>query len=220
MSNSSSDNESTSTFPIYNTNTELSDSTETATNAAFDTSEENAMTNLVDDAGDILASSADEVHESEPEHVDDEREATGLVRASEVGAPVVEPPKEEKPKPTPAWISFVAGVQALMEAEGLKPAVEVQKGFVQYHNTVTGHKLYIAKQARAVTRIDTTLQLVGVLDGAHPLSAPNGKIACQIEATQDNAVEAIRLLMTMDEKVRPAKRAPKATVVPETPSAG
>ena len=123
----------------------------------------------------------------------------------------VKAPKAPKEKATPAWIAFTAGVKAHLEAEGLVPEIEEQKGFVQYLNPSTQQKLYIAKQGRAVTRIETTLDLVGVIDGAHPLpeDRPNGKIACSLDPDHDTVLEAMRMLMTSTEKLRPAKRTAK-----------
>lgn len=114
-----------------------------------------------------------------------------------------------KEKTTPAWIAFTEGVRAHLDAEGLSPEVEVQKGFVQYRNPETGQKLYIAKQGRTVTRVESTLDMVGTLDAAYPLSGI-GKITCSIEPTEVSVVEALRLLMTSTEKLRPSVRAAKA----------
>lgn len=141
------------------------------------------------------------------------------VKASEVTSKPAKK-KEDKTPAIPAWVSFTEAVKAHLAAEGLTPGVDEQKGFVHFVNPATQHRLCIAKQGRAVTRVETTLDLVGVLDGAYPLPAdkPNGKIACSLEPNQDTVLGAIRILMTSDDKLRASKRTGKAAAKTATPS--
>jgi hypothetical protein len=113
--------------------------------------------------------------------------------------------EEEK---APAWIQFTAALNAHASALGLQ--VMEQKGFTKYINAETGHKLYVAKQGRAVKRVDTTLPILGQ-DGTYPLSKPNGKIECHVVAELETVTKVLEQLADSSVgKIRAAKRAPKA----------
>jgi hypothetical protein len=136
------------------------------------------------------------------------QQASGETPAEE---PVVKVAKEKGP---PAWESFAAALTAHAQALGLD--TQVQKGFVKMSNKTTGHKLYLAKQSRKITRCETTLPVLGQ-PGTHELESPNGRIVCTIDP--DPAVVEGFLLMLADNEIAklPApKRAAKA--VAETPA--
>lgn len=123
-------------------------------------------------------------------------------------------PKKERP--APAYLAFVQGLQAKAEALGL--AVKEQKGYFQFKNLATGHRMVVAKQGKAVTRIDTTLEVLGQ-DGTYPLDAPNGRIACHIEANPDVVAFYLEMLATGDAKLRAPKREKKAAPVEQAAQA-
>jgi hypothetical protein len=117
---------------------------------------------------------------------------------------------------SPAWVEFSAALNAHCQALGLD--VQDQVGFIKFTNKETGHKLYVAKQGRLVKRVDTTLPILGVVDGTYPLDKPNGKIECHIVAELDKVTAALTLLADSATygKIRAAKRAPKAEVAEST----
>lgn len=116
---------------------------------------------------------------------------------------------ESKEPKTPAWEAFANGLKAHAESLGLQ--IDVQKGFIKYVNATTGHKLYVARGGREVKRVDTTLPLEGVFEGAYGLEKPNGKIACHIRPDVQMVTEALTLLAGSDfGELPPSKRAPKA----------
>lgn len=109
---------------------------------------------------------------------------------------------------TPAWVDFIAALDAHAQALGLQ--VQEQKGFTKFINGETGHKVYVAKQGRAVKRVDTTLPILGQ-DGTYPLSKANGKIECHVVADLDTVTKVLSQLADSSMgKLRAAKRAPKA----------
>lgn len=113
----------------------------------------------------------------------------------------------DKLKPAPAYEAFVAAVKAHGIALGL--AVKEQKGFFQFRRPATNQRLYIAKQGRGVTRIDTTLPrsvlTVNGRDISLPLTKENGKIECHVDPTVESVTEALTILAGYDVKVRSAK---------------
>lgn len=118
---------------------------------------------------------------------------------------------------TPAWVDFIAALDAHAQALGLQ--VQEQKGFTKFINGETGHKLYVAKQGRAVKRVDTTLPILGQ-DGTYALSKPNGKIECHVVADLETVTKVLsQLADSTAGKLRAAKRAPKAAEVTEEPAA-
>lgn len=128
------------------------------------------------------------------------------------GEPETKTKEADKPKEAPAYLAFVAAAKAHGEALGLSS--KDQKGYFQFWNATTGHKLYVAKQGRAVTRIDTTLpqdQLGGI---AYDLEKPNGRIVCHVQATQDAVTKALDLLASFGEKIPAPKRPAKAAAAP------
>lgn len=113
----------------------------------------------------------------------------------------------------PAWIEFTAALTAHAQALGLQ--VTEQVGFTKFVNPETGHKLYVAKQGRAVKRVDTTLPILGQ-DGTYPLDKPNGKIECHVVAELEKVTEVLTQLADSSVgKIRAAKRAPKAEAASE-----
>lgn len=118
---------------------------------------------------------------------------------------------------TPAWVDFIAALDAHAQALGLQ--VQEQKGFTKFINGETGHKLYVAKQGRAVKRVDTTLPILGQ-DGTYALSKPNGKIECHVVADLETVTKVLSQLADATVgKIRNARRAPKAAEVTEEPAA-
>lgn len=153
----------------------------------------------------------DEGVEASADDADDSTET--VVEASASDAPAKEPVKEKGP---PAYLAFVAAAKAHAEALGLQ--MKDQKGFFQIWNATTGHKLYVAKQGREVTRIDTSLPM-SALDGISlPLSKPNGRIVCHVSPTLEAVTLALDVLSTHSDKIPSPKKAAKAKVEP-TPAA-
>ncbi len=108
----------------------------------------------------------------------------------------------------PAWIDFCAALTAHAQALGL--TVQEQRGFTKYINAETGHKLYVAKGAKEVKRVDTTLPILGQ-DGTYPLAKPNGKVECHVIADLETVTAVLsQLADSTVGKIRQAKRAPKA----------
>jgi len=129
-------------------------------------------------------------------------------------------PKAKKEKAPPAHLAFIEAVKVHASALGL--GYKDQAGFAQFYEAETGQKLYIAKQGKQVKRVDTTLPLIGVIEGAYDLDAPNGKIACHIPAEQGVVFQALEMMAEKSfGKVRPANRPAKAEVTPvaEQPAA-
>lgn len=117
----------------------------------------------------------------------------------------------------PAWIDFCAALTAHAQALGL--TVQEQRGFTKYINAETGHKLYVAKGAKEVKRVDTTLPILGQ-DGTYPLAKPNGKVECHVIADLETVTAVLsQLADSTVGKIRQAKRAPKAELEAATEAA-
>ena len=110
-------------------------------------------------------------------------------------------------KKAPAYQAFVSALSTWAEANGL--SVKEQKGYFQFKNIATGHRLVVAKQGKAVTRIDTTLEVLGQ-PGTRELEVPNGRITCHINADLDTVMRYMEVLATSDAKLRAPARKPKA----------
>lgn len=115
---------------------------------------------------------------------------------------------EKKEKGPAAHLAFVAAAKAHAEALGLQ--TKDQKGFFQIWNATTGHKLYVAKQGRAVTRIDTTLPVEELGAISLPLTKPNGRVTCHVQATPEAVSAALDVLASYGEKIPSPKRPAKA----------
>jgi hypothetical protein len=116
---------------------------------------------------------------------------------------------------TPAWVDFTAALSAHAQALGL--AIIEQKGYTQFKNLETGHKLYVAKGDRAVKRVDTTLPILGQ-DGTYDVAKPNGKINCHVVVDLETVTKVLTQLADSSiGKIRTAKRS-KAAVADEAPA--
>lgn len=146
------------------------------------------------------------------------QEAEALMGASGEGAAQTEGKADvvtdaggDKPKAA-AYESFIAAIKAHGEALGL--TVRDQKGFVKFLAPTTDQRLYVAKQPRGVTRIDTTLPRTALIvngrDISLPLSKENGKIECHIDPTIESVNAALTVLASFQAKVRAAKAPTKA----------
>lgn len=120
---------------------------------------------------------------------------------------------DTKDKTPPAYLAFVAAVAAHAAALGLH--VKEQKGFFQIYSE-TGHKLYVAKQGKGVSRIDTTMPrsilVVNGQDLSLPLSKPNGRIACHVDPSVESVNRALEVLASYKTQI-PAPRKPAAKPV-------
>ncbi len=116
---------------------------------------------------------------------------------------------EPKAKREAAWLAYAAALTAKAQALGLQ-AIE-QRGFLNFKNEVTGHRVAVAKQSKAVTRVDTTLPLLGQ-PFAYPLAEgkTNGKIACHTNADLETVSMVLDLLASTTDHVRPSARKAKA----------
>lgn len=142
--------------------------------------------------------------DTEAQDLEQELESTEEIAADSESAPN----EVEKPKAAPAYEAFLAAVRAHAGALGL--VQKDQKGFFQFANATTGHKLYVAKQGKQVTRIDTTLPM-DVLGGiSYGLEKPNGRIVCHVEASVEACSLALDALASYGEKIPAPKRQPKA----------
>lgn len=123
---------------------------------------------------------------------------------------------EPKVKREAAWLSYAAALTAKAQALGLQ-AIE-QKGFLNFKNEASGHRVCVAKQAKTVSRVDTTLPLLGQ-PFAYALAEgkANGKIACHVQSDLETVSMVLDLLASTSDHVRPAARKAKAEV--ETPAA-
>lgn len=156
---------------------------------------------------------ADGTVDGEMEMDGDESESGGIEVVEDDGDDGVETAPSGEAGPTkvravPAYEAFVAACRAHGEALGLQ--VKEQKGFFQFINATTGHKLYVAKQGRSVTRIDTTLPMSALPGISLKLEKPNGRIACHVQADVDAAQLALDTLATYGEKIPAPKRQAKA----------
>ncbi len=103
----------------------------------------------------------------------------------------------------------------LAHAQALGLEYKDQSSWAQFKNPTTGQKIYVAKQSKAVTKVQTTLPILGQ-PGTHPLEKPNGRITCEIDA--DLPLVEGYLLMLADDSVGKIP-APRRAVKSETPTA-
>lgn len=164
------------------------------------------MENNTENNTELETMTADQEVSDEQQQMDAAESAEGeeLEAASE---------EESTESKTPAWVDFISALDAHAVALGLQ--VQDQAGFTKYINAETGHKLYVAKQGRAVKRVDTTLPILGQ-DGTYALSKPNGKIECHVVAELETVTKVLTQLADSSiGKLRAAKRAPKAAEIAE-----
>ena len=79
-----------------------------------------------------------------------------------------------------------------------------QKGFVQFLNPKTGHKLYVSKGGKS-PRIDCSIEADAMGEIAQPFQGENGRIRSSILADEKSLKEALDTLALFDEKI-PAPR--------------
>lgn len=152
--------------------------------------------------------------ETEMNESESEGEVTDTEQLDATGETTESKPKKEKAPA--AHLAFIEAVRVHAAALGL--GYKDQAGFAQFYEAETGHKLYIAKQGKQVKRVDTTLPLLGVLEGAVELDAPNGKIACHIPAEQGVVFQALTMMADKSfGKIRPAARPPGKAKVETAP---
>jgi len=130
-------------------------------------------------------------------------------------APTEEVPTKDKAEP--AYLAFVAATNA--HAALLGVSVKEQKGFFQYSSAVNGHKLYVAKQGKGVSRVDTTLPRTALTvngrDISLPLSKPNGRVTCHIDPSVESVNAALEVLASFSDKI-PAPKKPSVKESLET----
>lgn len=110
--------------------------------------------------------------------------------------------EEQEQKKAAAHLAFIAAAEAHAKALGLQTAD--QKGYFKVWNAETGHKLYVAKQARGVTRIDTTLPPTELSGMTLPLEKPNGRITCHV--APESVTAALDKLATYNDKIPSPKK--------------
>lgn len=135
--------------------------------------------------------------------------------AVEVQAEAAEDTAVKEPKGPPAYVSFIAAVEAHAKALGL--TVKEQKSYFQYL-AASGHKMYIEKALKkGVSRIDTSLPRAALIvngkDISLPLAKPNGRIACHIDPSIESVKQALAILATYEDKI-PAPKKPVAKAQP------
>lgn len=164
------------------------------------------MTEMNDDAPDDSEGS-DETLEASSEQAES---APAKEQVSEEAA------KKASAAKVKAWEEFSAALTKHAEVLGL--TVKPQKGFIQFVNAATGHKLYIAKQAKEVGRVDTTLPMDALPAGTtYDLKAPNGRIACHVNPELETVSQALDILSKFDGKIRAPER--KKAAAPAAPAA-
>jgi hypothetical protein len=158
---------------------------------------------------------------------EDELEATGAeaeaLMASDTGgqAPEETGPEDkgstggDKEKAAPAYAAFITAVHKHLSAVGVSLDFKEQKGFFQFGSKATGHRLYVAKQGRGVTRVDTTLPRTALVvngkDISLPLTKPNGRVACHVDPSVESVNAALEVLASYQDKISaPKKPATKA----------
>jgi hypothetical protein len=187
------------------TNTDTTTNDETLNNE-IDMTNDNE-TNFSDETADDTELEASTSEEDE-QKVDGENDLQATELNDDAPAQNEKAPKVPKEKAPPAHLAFIAAVKAHAETLGL--GYKDQKGFAQFFNAESGHKIYVAKQGKAITRIDTTLPVLGQT-GTYELVAPVGRITCHIDPDM-NVVEGF-LAMLADNatgKIPAPKKAAKA----------
>lgn len=182
------------------------------------------MSNIENNSNtEIETTNMESVMEDTNEGTEQEGSEDGVLEASaeeteeSVEAAPAEGDKAGEAEKEAAHLAFVAAAQAHAEALGLQS--KDQKGFFQFFNGTTGHKLYVAKQTKGVTRIDTTLPMDQLGAIALPLDKPNGRIQCHVLATQEAVSTALDLLASYGEKIPSPRKAAKVETVTAAPAA-
>ncbi len=186
------------------------------------------LASLPDDAGTVLEAGetlSTDVGEAPEEPLTvktiAEYVADGTLTAEELAGDVKTEGKMTVKEQTPAWEAYSAAITAHAISLGLE--VKDQKGFIKYSNNKTGHKMYVAKQSKGVTRVETTLPILGQ-DGTHALTKPNGRITCTVDPDL-STIESILLILADENSGKipsPKRAAPKTPVTgvsQTTPSA-
>lgn len=93
-----------------------------------------------------------------------------------------------------AHTAFMEAVEAHASALGLK--IKSQSSYTQFLHDSTGHKIYVGRTVREGTpiRIESTLELVGVIEGASPIEKVNGKIAVVLRPQLEIVMQALSIL--------------------------
>ena len=152
------------------------------------------------------AEMTDQVHEQDLTGDDGQAIDGQGVTAAEQDKPE-QTPAQTKEKAEAAHLAFVAAVEAHAQALGL--STKAQKGFFQVFNATTGNKIYVALQSRGVTRIDTTLPADALPGISLPLEKVNGRIECHVVPTAEAVSQALDVLASYEQKIRPPKKADK-----------
>lgn len=103
-----------------------------------------------------------------------------------------------------AYQEFMAALKDPLRKAGQKVRVNENAGWIKIEG-MQGHKVYIAKTKTGVSRIESTLD-PDLIDGASPPDRHNGRIASWLPAEPKVVAEAIQLLATLQEPIRPPAR--------------
>lgn len=131
---------------------------------------------------------SNEAIEASEEEDDEGRQMAATDAALDVTSSAAEPGKQLAHK------AFIEAVEAHASTLGLK--VKSQSSFIQFLHDNTGHKIYVGKTVREGTpiRIESTLELVGVIEGASPIEKANGKIAVVLSPQLETVMRALNIL--------------------------
>ena len=133
-----------------------------------------------------------------PHTADDEAETP-------VSVPIPRARTRSIPPGTPlAFEQFMAALKTTLDRAGEMVTVSENSGWVILEGTFTKQRVLIAKSKTAVTRVASTLS-PELIQGATPEDG-NGRIASWLPPTIASVNEAIRILATGNETLRPPHR--------------
>lgn len=104
-----------------------------------------------------------------------------------------------------AFDQFMAALRDPLKRAGDKVKVSSNAGWIKIEGAANGHKVYIAKTKTGISRIESTLD-ADLITGAIPYEGSNGRIASSLPPETEAVTEAIQLLVSLAEHIRPPAR--------------
>jgi hypothetical protein len=104
-----------------------------------------------------------------------------------------------------AYEEFMAALETALDRVADRIQVSERKGWIKIESLVNGHKVYIAKSKTAVSRIESTIPANRIKGAAEPDRA-NGRISSWIPADPNLVAQAIEILASEEEQIRPPQR--------------
>jgi hypothetical protein len=133
---------------------------------------------------------------------DDLDKAIETVRAAAGVGVVAEISDQEMAEGPLAFEAFMSKLDSTIRKYSDRVKITELEGWMKIEGR-QGHKVYITKTKTVVNRVESTLD-PDLIKGATPM-AGNGKIASVLPATVRAVNEAIQLLATLDEPIRPPR---------------